>query len=305
MWAARYTRLYGQMDDVGSAAMVTASKKSAPKVPFHFRVGPGYIDHWAHTFTHWESTEGQKHSMADLEESLKNLLQKRDRIQTARGAFGPVSVYYPDAHPTSRQQEALFSATHDFFHSYYSSVSALLSVIRRHTNTFGEAPTHSVAKFLTWWKPKGLFMDQVYPMLEKARAFRAMLDHKESHPPYTWHTADHNGLTKIMLVGSPNAKGGIPEGAAKHPTGWAIMAPDEDLVVSALAVQLNALIPEIGSNTDISNVLQCTWEAKTTPDDVAGGYPIFAHRDGTVGDTYTRTVTSQVTVTRNTAPPKK
>lgn len=282
--------------------MAKAPKTDIPKVPFHFRVGPGYIDYWTHTFTHGNSTDGQKQTMTDLEESLKSLLLKRDQVQSARGAFGQVSFYYPNTHPTPRQQEALFNATHDFFHTYYSAVSALLSVIRRHTSTFGEAPTNSIAKFLTWWKPKGLFMDQAYPLLEKARAFRAMLDHKESYPPYTWHTADHNGLTKIMLVGSPNAKGGIPEGTAKHPKGWAIMAPDEDLVVSALAVQLNALIPEIGANADVSQVLKCTWEPQATPDDVRRDYPIFAHRDGTVGDTYTRTVSTQVTVIRNTAP---
>lgn len=285
--------------------MMTASKRDSPRVPFHFRVGPAYIDNWAHEFTHWDSSEGQKHAMADLEESLKSLLQKRDQIQTARGAFGPVSVYYPNAHPTPRQQEALFSATHDFFHTYYSSVSALLSVIRRHANTFGEAPTHSIARFLTWWKPKGLFMDEAYPLLEKARAFRAFLDHKESHPPYTWHTVEHNGLTKIMLVGSPNAKGGIPDGTAKHPSGWAIMAPDEDLIVSALAVQLNALIPKIGENADISRVLKCPWEAKATADDVGPNYPIFAHRDGTVTDIYRRTVTTQVTVERDTGLPEQ
>ena len=225
--------------------MGTSLTNESPKVPFLFRVGPAYVDHWVHTFTHWDSTEGQTHTMADLEESLKSLLQKRDQLQMARGVFGQVSVYFPNIHPTPRQQEALFRATHDFFHTYYTAVSAMLSVIRRHTNTFGEAPTHSVAKFLTWWRPKGIFIDQAYPLLEKARAFRAILGHKESHPPYTWHTVDQSGLTRIMLVGSANAKGGIPEGTAKHPSGWALMAPDEDLVVSALAVQLNALSGEI------------------------------------------------------------
>lgn len=83
------------------------------------------------------------------------------------------------------------------------------------------------------------------------------------------------------------------------------MASDEDLVVSALAVQLNALIPEIGANADISRVLKCTWAPKPTPDDVGLGYAIFAHRDATITDTYTRAVTTHVTVTRNAAPPKE
>lgn len=77
---------------------MTERKKGSPPVPFHFRVGPQYIDYWAHNFTHWDSTDGQNHTMADLEESLKSLLKKRDRVQEARGSFGPVSVYYPNAH---------------------------------------------------------------------------------------------------------------------------------------------------------------------------------------------------------------
>jgi hypothetical protein len=282
--------------------MATAPKTDLARVPFFFRVGPRYIDYWCHEFTHWDSNAGQKETYTDLEESLKNLLKKRDQLQSARGVFGQVSVFYPDTHPTPRQKEALFGATHDFFHAYYSAASALLSVIRRHTAVFGEAPTNSISKFLTWWKPKSVFMDEAYPLLEKARAFRAFLDHKESYPPYTWHTASLNGLTKILLVGSANAKGGIPEGAKKHPQGWAIMAPDEDLVVSALAIQLNALIPEIGANTDISKALNCTWELPSSPDDDGQEFPIFAHKDGQVGDVYTQTVTKQVTITRQAAP---
>lgn len=283
--------------------MVAATRNGAQQIPFHFRIGPTYVDLWAHEFTHWESTESQTDAMLGLEESLHSLLRKRDELQSARGALlGRSSSYYPEVHPTERQQAALFTATHDFFHTYYSAVSAMLSVIKRHTTIFGEAPTHSIGKFLTWWKPKGLFMEQAYPLLEKARAFRAFLDHKESHPPYIWHTVDEGGLTKIMLVGSPNAKGAIPEGALKHPKGWAIMAPDEDLVVSALAVQLNTLVREIGIHADTSSVLKCPWEPKPHPEDPGLGYPIFAHRDGIVGETYTRTVTTKVTVTRNTPP---
>ncbi|BCW56794.1 hypothetical protein StoSoilB20_01410 [Arthrobacter sp. StoSoilB20] len=281
---------------------MAASKKDAAVGSLRFRVGPGYIDYWTHTFTHWDSTDGQKQTVTDLEESLKSLLQKRDQLQLARGAFSQVSVYYPDVHPTPRQMEALFETTQGFFHAYYSAASAMLSVVRRHASVFGEAPTHSIAKFWTWWKPKGIFMDEAYPLLEKARAFRAFLDHKESYPPYTWHTGSLNGLTKILLVGSANSKGGLPEGTTKHPQGWAIMAPDEDLVVSALAVQMNALFPEIGAKADATKGLRCTWEPHATPDDDGRGYPVFAHKEGRISDTYTRTVTTQVTVTRNTAP---
>lgn len=280
--------------------MVAASKANPHEVQFHFRVGPQYIDYWAHAFTHWESSEAQQRTMTDVEESFKNLLQKRDKLQAARGAFGPVSVYYPKTQATPGQQEALFNASQDFFQTYYSAVSALLSLIRRHAKTFGEAPTRSVAKFLTWWQPKGLFMEEAYPLLEKARSFRAMLDHKESHPPYTWHTINDPSLTKIILVGSPNANGAIPNGAMPFQGGWGVIAPDEDLVVSALAVQLNAAIPSIGENADHSKALHCIWEPKPTPDDVGHGYPIFAHREGKISEAYTRTVSTRVTVTRHT-----
>jgi hypothetical protein len=284
--------------------MVVAGRKNAPKIPFHFRGGPIYVDMWAHEFTHWESSEGQKYAMLALEESLHSLLRKRDDLQAARGVFGRVSRYYPEVYPTEHNQEALFTSTHDFFNTYYSAASAMLSLIRRHTSVFGEAPTHSIGKFLKWWRPKGLFMEEAYPILEKARSFRAILDHKESHPPYSWETIDENGLTKIMLVGAPNANGGIPDGALKHPKGWAIMAPDEDLVVSALAVQLNALIREIGMKNDTSSALKCTWQVKPRADDPGHGYPVFAHRDGTVGEIFKREIVTEVTLSPYTSAKK-
>lgn len=277
---------------------MTSTPSDVPSVPFHFRIGPAYIDYWIHLFSHWEANEGQKRTITDLEESLKSLLQKRDRLQAARGAFSRVSVYYPRAHPTPRHQDMLFSATHDFFHTYYSVVSAMLSVIRRHSYVFGEAPTRSISRFLIWWKAKGIFMDEAYPLLEEARAFRAMLDHKESHPPYTWHTADDSGLTKIFLVGPSSSSGSIPDGTFPFQGGWGFLAPDEDLITSALAVQLNAVVPEIGMHMDNAKSARCAWALVGTPDDTRIDYPTFAHRDGVVSDVYTRTISTHVTVTR-------
>ena len=262
--------------------------------PFAFRMGPGYVTWWMHNFDHWKSSENQLLAVRGLDASFKRLMEKRDQLQMARGPFGPVSIYYPEAHPTHRQQENLFHATLDFFNAYYAAVSAFSTLIKRHRNVFGDSPNNSVSKFLTWWKPKGLFMDAAHPILEAARAFRAMFAHAESRPAYNWHTAVDQGLTKIVLIG----QGKVPEGAEPYEADtWAFLAPDEDLVVSALAVQLNAAIPEIQAGRGMAKTLHCTWEPPASSDDVSLNYPLFAHRAGTLEETFTQTVRTEVVVT--------
>lgn len=91
--------------------MVTAIKEACTWVRFHCRVGPGYIGHWAHTFTHWDSTVGQKHTTpsnrlpraatADLEESRVFEKPSAEEMESRQPwkRFGPVSLYCPNAHP--------------------------------------------------------------------------------------------------------------------------------------------------------------------------------------------------------------
>lgn len=280
--------------------MTSAEPQNEIAETFHFRITPQYITSWMHKFEHWESNEKQQQTITALSESLYTLLRKRDQIQSARGVFGPVSIYYPNAHPTPRQQEDLFEATQEFFSAYYSAVSNFASLIKRHWNVFGDAPHGSISKFLKWWKDNGLFMDEAYPLLESARAFRAMLSHTEAHPTYDWQTLKDEVFTKIILVGAPNEKGKIPAGTEPCEDKWYLVAPDEDLIVSALAVQLNAAIPAIQGSTEdgIANEMRCTWQLPATPDDIPGSlFPIFAHQEGVVKDLITQTVQTEVNVT--------
>ncbi|WFP17527.1 hypothetical protein [Citricoccus muralis] len=238
--------------------------------------------------------------MTGLETALLRLLEKRDALQIARGPFGPVSIYYPEAHPTRQQQKALHATTVEFFDTYYAAVAALSTVVKRYRSTFGDSPSNSVSRFLKWWKSKGLFMDEAYGVLESARAFRAMFAHAESRPPYDWHTAVDGNLTKLVLIGESRKSGVLPEGASSFDgeQQWSFLAPDEDLVVSAISVQLNALIPELGAGQDIQSALECTWTSQDSDQDVTLNYPMFAHRDSVVDELYETRSTIHTEVVR-------
>lgn len=279
--------------------MITPEPSAEVFSPFFFRITPKYVTYWIHMFEHWEPRENQNEAATVLSESLSRLLEKRDQVQAARGAFGPVSIYYPNAHPTPRQQENLYHATAEFFNAYYTAVSAFSSLIKRHWEVFGDSPNGSVAKFLSWWKTKSPFMEDAYPILESARLFRAMQSHTESHPTYVWHTWEDRELTRIFLLGSPNSQGKIPAGTEQREDKWVLAAPDEDLVVSALAVQLNAVIPAIEESKSKKKAMHCTWQLPNTLDDLTSNFPIFAHRDGYVADKVTQTVQTEVRVTNS------
>lgn len=248
-----------------------------------FRVGPSYVAYWMHEFTHWESTPNQKQAADHLEESLLRLLEKRDELQLARGAFAPVSVYYPESRPTRRQQNRLFAVTADFFQNYYSAVSAFTGFIKRHADVFGDAPHNSVARFLKWYETRALFPEGTIPLLEDARAFRALLDHSASHQPYNWHTVDVSpGFCRIVLVGSAERQAQVPPGAEmdQEEAKWSFIAPDEDLLCWALSVQLNATVPVISGHRDYSSSYGCSWAPTVTDDDVSLRFPIFVAPGG-------------------------
>lgn len=279
--------------------MTIPDKNVAGASPHFFRITPMYITNWIHTFEHWDSNDNQKQAVTVLSESLSRLLEKRDQVQRARGVFGPVSIYYPNAHPTLRQQENLNHATAEFFNAYYSAVSAFASLIKRHWDVFGQAPHGSVSKFLKWWKGKSPFMEEAYPLLESARSFRAMQSHTESHPTYIWHTIEDGTLTRIVLEGAPNPQGKIPEGTERRDDKWVFVAPDEDLVVSALALQLNAVIPAIEKNQRKEKAMRCTWKVEPTPDDLPFNFPVFAAEDGTVTDLVSQSIQTEIRITNS------
>ena len=94
-----------------------------------FRIGPGYVEYWMHEVTHW-NVETRHHTVAiELGEAFMRLIAKRDAVENARRAFIPVSSLPTDELPSDTVQKALFDATHDFFQTYYSTLSAFAELL--------------------------------------------------------------------------------------------------------------------------------------------------------------------------------
>lgn len=253
-----------------------------------FRVGHGYVDYWCHMPEHWNINDQERRAITDLCESLHRLIEKRDRVQTARRAFAPASSFGASSTPDARAQQELFDATHDFFQTYYSTLSSFAGVLTRFRDEVGrDVQVGSMAKFIQWLKPHALFAHEAIPLLEEARAFRALLDHKASHQPVDWSTMEDGVLVRAAFHGRASRSGVIPTGARlrseadKELPGdddWIFIAPDEDRVLAALAVQLNAVFPRIQRHRhNPESERGCQWQQ---PKD--GEYPIYAAESGTV-----------------------
>lgn len=272
-------------------AMILLSMDTTPEL---FRIGQGYIDIWIHQASgHWRTNPSEKAALLELEEGLRRLIKKRDGVEAARRSFMPASPMDRRTHPKSEDQEALFDTTQDFYLTYYATVSAFASFLSRFSNELrNNIPHRSNQKFLKWLREFALFPDISIPLLEEARQFRALLDHKASHQPYEWSTAGVEGWIRIILHGPAGQNGAIPEGAMNELAGldrlpeghtWTFVAPDEDQVLSALALQLNAFMPRLsGFRHDDHLTRSCRWEPISHPDDPAGGYPTFAIESGIV-----------------------
>lgn len=258
-----------------------------------FRVGPGYIEMWIHEpRAHWELNPREQVALRELEESFARLIKQRDSVQNARRRFLPASSLSTRVRATPGIQQDLFDATHDYFQTFYSTLSALASFLSRFsTELESNVPHRSNAKFLEWLKPLALFRDQAIPVLQEARRFRALLDHKASHQPADWGTIDFDGFVRIVLHGPSNSAGSIPDGAMAKLSGldmlpedhdWQFIAPDEDIVLWALAVQMNATFPRIQPwRWDAHRADTCRWELILGEGDEKP-YSIFAHVAGKI-----------------------
>tara|TARA_B100000519_G_scaffold151188_1_gene132134 strand:+ start:987 stop:1859 length:873 start_codon:yes stop_codon:yes gene_type:complete len=259
-----------------------------------FRIGPGYVEYWMHEVTHW-NVETRHHTVAiELGEAFMRLIAKRDAVENARRAFIPVSSLPTDELPSDTVQKALFDATHDFFQTYYSTLSAFASFLTRFRNELGDVPHGSNTKLLAWLEKRSLLTSESMPVLGSARQFRALIDHRAQHQPFTWGTEARRGGARIFLHGPGSSSGGIPEGAmqtvpeeAELPDDhiWVFPAPDEDRVLSALAVQMNALFPRIQVHRmDKRKVRECNWAPRYGVGDPRDGYPILSAFPGRVVD---------------------
>lgn len=262
--------------------------------PHMFRIGAGYVDYWIHEMRgHWRTSDSEDSALLDLEGALLRLLKKRDAVESARRGFAPASSLVTDDYPANLTQETLFEATQDFFLTFYATLSSFASFFSRFNKELGSnVPHRSNQKFIDWLRPFALFREEAIPLLEEARNFRTLLDHKADHLPYEWGTVDAQGLVRIILHGPASSKGVIPDGAMRELAGldrlpeghgWTFVAPDEDLVVAAMCVQLNALIPRIQQHRVDDHLMRlCRWKQTIHEGDPPGGFPIFSPFDGTV-----------------------
>lgn len=264
-----------------------------------FRVGPGYVSYWMHeALEHWTISAHEAKAVRELGATLGQLMSRRNEVEDARRRFTPASsLAKRNVQLFTEQQRYLFDKTSGFFLSFYSALSALAGVAVRFQNELsrdlGNPPSRSNAKFLAWLRPASMLATH-FAILEEARAFRAILDHKASHQPYEWGTTvdASNGLIHAMVHGPSNRDGRIPPGAfpldldddaefpAEHT--WAFVAPDEDVVLTLLAVQMNTLFPRINAARYRTDTVRCSWTSRLGPHDPDDGYPIFAAIGGTV-----------------------
>ncbi|WP_224779315.1 hypothetical protein [Leucobacter sp. Psy1] len=191
-------------------------------------------------------------------------------------------------------QQTLYGAVHDFYQTYYSTLSALSSLYSRFRDILGEVPHRSNEKFLNWLEPRALGGDEAMSLLREAREYRNLLDHKASHQPYDWVTFQiDNGPAVVALHGASSQSGKMPDGAkliesleefsGLIPTtsDWMVFAPDEDRVLTSLAVQMNAVFPLIGASlVDVGSLKACSWTLTLSESDPQSGYPIYAASDG-------------------------
>lgn len=257
-----------------------------------FRVGPGYIAYWMHNATHHNTlSDRELTSLLGFGRALGDLLRHRTAVEAARRAAIPVSRLDRSRTPSSAVQDGLVDATKDFFLSYYAALSAMASVVKRFPSVFGEAPHTSNERFLEWMTGIALFRDR-WDVL-RARDFRTLLDHPAAKQPYSWLTVlDDDGNLRAGVHGPEGITGNIPAGAERVPeehanapfngSAWVFIAPDEDEVLTLLAVQLNSLADRIQVQRFDKESLPCGWEPPNGEGDPAEGYPTFAIGDGVV-----------------------
>lgn len=257
-----------------------------------FRVGPGYVERWMHIALHHNTlNEHETKAVREVGNSLGALIRHRNAIETARRSFMPASLLDVRTRPANDVQEALFGATTDFILNFYAAVSAMAGMVKRFSVELGSAPHASNERFLEWLANIGLFSDQ-FDTLRAARDFRTIIDHKASNQPYAWATTvDDYGLLRAYLHGPASRTGAIPRGAQALPAGtpplpdgydWLFLAPDEDRVLTLLAVQLNMLIPLIQEKRYRADSLPCDWRMRPGPGEPEGGYPEYAYKSGTI-----------------------
>lgn len=175
-------------------------------------------------------------------EALENLIARQAVMDDLRKTFpmSPTGMQQP----TPDQRRRLFELTKAFFDSYYSTMSHVLSVVARFSSVFGRITFTEITPFIPWLGAHAQFMSHgAIEDLERARLFRAILNHPQQFPVVDWGTSVDAGtreLAYVHLFGPESPKGKIPPGSTRSdplaaPGDWVMNAPDELSVLNCVS----------------------------------------------------------------------
>ncbi len=199
------------------------------------------VDRWREAVSTFRSNRYQARALQGFLEEAEYLVETCEALDKFRETL-PTSETGQQL-PSESQRLALYKLTKSYFDKFYGCLSHLASVIVRHADVFGQvslSENRAVVRWLGANCPSCGHNGQAE--LERARLFRAIVNHPQQFPTFDWITAtapDH-GPAHVVLHGPASRSGKIPPGSTRGspivggPVDWAMEAPDEVSVTNSL-----------------------------------------------------------------------
>ena len=200
------------------------------------------LDQWAKAFSQFKLNTFEQRAIELMLDELDRLLRTRDVLDRLREAMpqgeGPFTLQQD---PSPVERLGLFDSTKHFFDTFYSALSAVSGVVARYASVF-HVNFGDNAKFVKWAAQHlEEFGDLSRGEIERARLFRALLNHPQQHPTFNWHTFGRPGyLAAHVVLAGINGRGvnPVPPGASRgsilRDEDWFFEAPDEVSVTNSL-----------------------------------------------------------------------
>lgn len=161
--------------------------------------------------------------------------------------------------PNEEQIPTFYNRTKIYYDTFYSALSHLSSVVVRFSRVFGGRTFMDNARFVAWLKRRDVLpyevggsTDWTFNLLERARLFRALLNHPQQFPVIDWSTESSNiyRVPRVVLHGPASRSGAVPVGSSKimhsYLEGdWRFEAPQESSVTNSLGNVSVTILAEI------------------------------------------------------------
>lgn len=182
----------------------------------------------------------------NLVESLDDLILHQRAMDDLRGTFRRHGHYRNPA-PTDAQRRQLYNLTKTYFDHVYSCLGQVLSLVARFSKVFGQVNYSDIAPFIRWLERNEWLRHDAIEELERARLYRAVLNHPQQFPVVNWHTRIEVGyreLAFVVLYGAESRSGKIPPGATRDDPilasgvvegDWTLDPPDDLSVLNIVA----------------------------------------------------------------------